>query len=244
MVAASAPAENEGLVLPGQPLLFPPRAPLPQPGIGAYPRGSQLLASVVGHQRPGEGTIQGLPSRFVVPQPSSVVLGRVTRVTPRQATLSILVVDGRPCSSGDWRSCGFANHAAGEDPSGSGGDFTGVVRQQDVRATEKDKVRLADSFRPGDIVRATVVSRLGEGCSQKGFTDMQACKISLGDARSYYLSTASNHLGVVYALPCPDPTELQVPAASDLQPLEPISWQEMRNPMTGAIEKRKVAKPE
>ncbi|PWN91377.1 hypothetical protein FA10DRAFT_265237 [Acaromyces ingoldii] len=224
MVAAPAPAGNEGLVLPGQPLLFPPRAPLPQPGIGAYTRGSQLLASVVGHQRPGEGTIQGLPSRFVVPQPSSVVLGRVTRVTPRQATLSILVVDGRPCSSGDWRSCGFANHAAGEDPSGSGGDFTGVVRQQDVRATEKDKVRLADSFRPGDIVRATV--------------------ISLGDARSYYLSTASNHLGVVYALPCPDPAELQVPAAADLQPLEPISWQEMRNPITGAIEKRKVAKPE
>lgn len=36
-----------------------------------------------------------------------------------------------------------------------------------------------DCFRPGDIVRAKV--------------------ISLGDARSYYLSTADNSLGVVHA---------------------------------------------
>lgn len=36
-----------------------------------------------------------------------------------------------------------------------------------------------DCFRPGDIVRAEV--------------------LSLGDSRSYYLSTSKNHLGVVYA---------------------------------------------
>lgn len=36
-----------------------------------------------------------------------------------------------------------------------------------------------DCFHPGDIVRAEV--------------------LSLGDARSYYLSTAKNELGVVYA---------------------------------------------
>ena len=41
------------------------------------------------------------------------------------------------------------------------------------------QVVLAHCFRPGDIVRAVVVS--------------------LGDARSYYLSTASNECGVVYA---------------------------------------------
>jgi exosome complex RNA-binding protein Csl4 len=29
---------------------------------------------------------------------------------------------------------------------------------QDVRATEKDKVKIFESFRPGDIVRAVVVS--------------------------------------------------------------------------------------
>ena len=41
------------------------------------------------------------------------------------------------------------------------------------------QVELYSSFRPGDIVRAEVVS--------------------LGDARSYQLSTAKNELGVVFA---------------------------------------------
>ncbi|CAK9153444.1 unnamed protein product, partial [Ilex paraguariensis] len=57
--------------------------------------------------------------------------------------------------------------------------FTGIIRQQDVRATEIDKVDMHASFRPGDTVRALV--------------------LSLGDARAYYLSTAKNELGVVSA---------------------------------------------
>ena len=52
-------------------------------------------------------------------------------------------------------------------------------RLQDVRATEVDKLDLYDCFRPGDLVKAEVVS--------------------LGDARSYFLSTSKNELGVVYA---------------------------------------------
>lgn len=39
-----------------------------------------------------------------------------------------------------------------------GEGFGGVIRVQDVRMTERDKVKMAESFRPGDIVRATVVS--------------------------------------------------------------------------------------
>ena len=39
-----------------------------------------------------------------------------------------------------------------------------IGRQQDVRATEIDKVDMYQSYRPGDIVRAVVVSlREGEG---------------------------------------------------------------------------------
>jgi len=52
-------------------------------------------------------------------------------------------------------------------------------RLQDVLATEVDKVVMYDCFRPGDVVRAEVVS--------------------LGDARSYHLTTARNELGVVHA---------------------------------------------
>ena len=52
-------------------------------------------------------------------------------------------------------------------------------RTQDVRATNLDTVKIAESFRPGDLVRAAV--------------------ISLGDQRSYFLSTARADLGVVHA---------------------------------------------
>lgn len=33
-----------------------------------------------------------------------------------------------------------------------------MIRAQDIRATEKDRVRVVESFRPGDLVRAVVVS--------------------------------------------------------------------------------------
>lgn len=73
--------------------------------------------------------------REVLPEVNSIVLCRVTRITPKQATVSILVV-GETVLYGEWQ---------------------GLIRVQDVRATEKDKVKIFESFRPGDIVRATVV---------------------------------------------------------------------------------------
>jgi exosome complex component CSL4 len=48
-----------------------------------------------------------------------------------------------------------------------------------VRATEKDKVKLAECFAVGDIIRAIIVG--------------------LGDQTGYYLSTAGNEFGVVMA---------------------------------------------
>ncbi|KAI5924373.1 hypothetical protein F4810DRAFT_665224 [Camillea tinctor] len=95
--------------------------------------------------------------REVLPEVNNVVLCRVTRITPRQATVAILVV-GDAVLEAEWQ---------------------GVVRAQDVRATEKDRVKIYESFRPGDIVRAQV--------------------ISLGDQANYYLSTAKNELGVIMA---------------------------------------------
>lgn len=55
--------------------------------------------------------------------------------------------------------------------------------------------------------------------------------MSLGDARSYYLSTASNELGVILSLG---------PAGV---PMVPLSWAQMQCPLTGTKEWRKVAKP-
>jgi len=125
----------------------------------------------------------------LLPEVDSIVLCRVTRITPRQATVAILVV-GETVLDGEWQ---------------------GLIRVQDVRATEKDKVKIFESFRPGDIVRAQV--------------------ISLGDQTSYYLSTASNHLGVIMA------------TSEAGNAMYPVSWKEYRDPSTGLSENRKVAKP-
>ncbi len=46
----------------------------------------------------------------------------------------------------------------------AGEEFTGVIRVQDVRATEKDKVKIADCFRGGDVVRGLVVRLPTVGC--------------------------------------------------------------------------------
>lgn len=57
-----------------------------------------------------------------------------------QAMLSVTVVDGVPLPAGE--------------------EFTGVIRTQDVRATEKDKVKISDCFRGGDVVKGIVVGTL------------------------------------------------------------------------------------
>nr|GMC51534.1 exosome complex component CSL4 [Ipomoea batatas] len=101
--------------------------------------------------------VTGHKAHGPVPQPGAVVIARVTKVMARMASADIMCV-------------GF--QAVREK-------FTGIIRQQDVRATEIDKVDMHLSFHPGDIVRALV--------------------LSLGDARAYYLSTAKNELGVVSA---------------------------------------------
>ncbi|KAF2835374.1 hypothetical protein M501DRAFT_962344 [Patellaria atrata CBS 101060] len=125
----------------------------------------------------------------ILPEVDSVVLARVSRLTRLAATVEILVVGDTVCS----------------------GSFQGQVRVQDVRATEKDRVKIGDSFRVGDVVRGIV--------------------ISLGDQASYYISTASNELGVVMA----------VSEAGNT--MYPISWKEFKDPKTGLTELRKVAKP-
>jgi exosome complex component CSL4 len=51
--------------------------------------------------------------------------------------LSISVVDGVPLPPGE--------------------EFTGLIRRQDVRATEKDRVKLGDCFKGGDVVKGLVV---------------------------------------------------------------------------------------
>ncbi|KAG0226177.1 Exosome complex component CSL4 [Actinomortierella wolfii] len=167
------------------------------PGPGTYSHQDFLYASVVGikqvtttdgDERPTL-SVERENTQTAIPEIDAIVTCKVVRVNPKFASVNIMVVDGKPCTD----------------------NFQGIIRSQDVRATEKDKVKIYNSFRPGDIVRAQV--------------------ISLGDARSYYLSTASNELGVIYGTSVAGGT------------LVPISWQEMQCTKTKVIEPRKCAKP-
>ncbi|OBZ90530.1 Exosome complex component CSL4 [Choanephora cucurbitarum] len=167
-------------------------------GTGTYERDGLLYASVVGQRYIDPSSQEGgLPTMRVsrekeqsaVPEVGSVITGKVIRVSPHQAVIAIMVVGDMTCKE----------------------DFMGIIRTQDVRAAEKDKVKIYNSFRPGDIVKAEV--------------------ISLGDARSYVLSTAKNELGVIFATSVAGATMI------------PISWQEMQCPKTKSIELRKCAKP-
>lgn len=142
-----------------------------KPGKGSYvsPQNNLVYASLSGFrslkpqspdsedQRPTVEVI-GHKGHGAVPEPGVVVLARVTKVMAKMASADIMCVGAKAVRE----------------------KFTGTIRQQDVRATEIDKVDMHSSFRPGDIVKALV--------------------LSLGDARAYYLSTAKNELGVVSAV--------------------------------------------
>ncbi|KAI4311026.1 hypothetical protein MLD38_035963 [Melastoma candidum] len=191
-------AADEELVTPGEVL---GKSTEVKPGSGSHldPHNNLVYASLTGRvrtvrppayspdQRPTVEVI-GLKAHGAVPDPGSIVIARVTKVMARMASVDIMCVGTKSVRE----------------------KFTGTIRQQDVRATEIDKVDMHSSFRPGDIVRALV--------------------LSLGDARAYYLSTAKNELGVVSA------------ESTAGEMMIPISWTEMQCPLTGQIEKRKVAK--
>jgi len=91
--------------------------------------------------------------------------------------------------------------------------LVGSIRQRDVRSFDIDSVEMYKCFRPMDLVRAQV--------------------LSLGDARSYFLTTARNDLGVILA-------HSNTSGAT----MTPINWEQMACPITGEKEFRKVAKIE
>lgn len=160
------------------------------------------------------------PRYNTLPAVESNVLARVTRVQKRQATVSILVVldesehltASQTASDNDNVASILTSAANPENHTGTDDlRFQALIRKEDVRAVEKDRVVMDEMFRVGDIVRGSV--------------------ISLGDQSFYYITTARNDLGVVMARS----------EAGNM--MFPISWKEMRDPVTGSGEPRKVARP-
>lgn len=173
-------------------------------GTAQKPSATTSTTTVAGTKRTKYNTL---------PAVDSVVLARVTRVQKRQVTLSILVVlDDASFSDNDNIAAILTSAANPENQSTSDElRFQALIRKEDVRAVEKDRVVLEEMFRVGDVVRGSV--------------------ISLGDQSFYYLTTARNDLGVVMARS----------EAGNM--MFPVSWREMKDPVTGSSESRKVARP-
>lgn len=95
----------------------------------------------------------------------------------------------------------------------------GILRKEDVRATNVDNVEMYKCYRPGDIILAKVLPQI--------------------ELHTYSLTTAEDELGVVFATVRGLATTCSnfVPI-----PMVPISWIEMQCPNTMIKEPRKVAK--
>ncbi|XP_060497841.2 exosome complex component CSL4 isoform X1 [Panthera onca] len=135
------------------------------PGSGTYTRHGYIFSSLAGcltkssenGALPVISVMRETESQLL-PDVGAIVTCKVSSINSRFAKVHILYVGSTPLKN----------------------SFRGTIRKEDVRATEKDKVEIYKSFRPGDIVLAKV--------------------ISLGDAQSnYLLTTAENELGVVVA---------------------------------------------
>ncbi|KAL9646173.1 hypothetical protein ABK040_008048 [Willaertia magna] len=197
----------EGLVAPGTRI---GTTDTYQPGKGTYTRDSKVYSSIVGKLNvinsdnksndtttsletslPTIEVLPLVPTDTIVPHIGSIVTCKVIKTTKSFAKVDILCIDNKPVIK-------------------SGSTISGLLRVQDIRSTEIDKVVLYDCYRPGDIILAEI--------------------ISLGDSRSYYISTAKNELGVVYA------------NSINGAPMIPIDWTTMQCTKTSAKESRKVAK--
>jgi exosome complex component CSL4 len=132
-------------------------------GYGAYSLDGVLRASIIGtvahdHDQNGNARVSivgklNKAEDFVI-NLGDKVLCRIVRTNYNQAFVDILSVGDQMLSVVS----------------------KGVIRKEDVTATDVDKVVVQESFRSGDIVRASV--------------------LSLGDSKQYYLSTAAGGLGV------------------------------------------------
>ncbi|GIY51861.1 exosome complex component CSL4, partial [Caerostris extrusa] len=95
--------------------------------------------------------------RSVVPTVGTIVTAKVTNIRRRFAKCAIHCVEDNVL----------------QEP------FRGILRKEDVRTKDRDKVEIYKCFRPGDVILARVTS--------------------LGTVHSYNLSTAEDELGVLLA---------------------------------------------
>lgn len=80
--------------------------------------------------------VHGMTEQSIVPAPGDIVTAMVTLVNQRFCKCTMKCIGDVVLTR----------------------SYRGILRKEDVRATEKDRVELYKSFRPGDIILARVVS--------------------------------------------------------------------------------------
>lgn len=205
---------NPQILLPGDPL---PPAP---PSLGTHLFGTTLTSSLAGTSHRSKTTTSVRPPHTAspsLPSTGDIILGRITRITPRQATLDILALTSLPSTTGPSSASSTATSSTLTSTAPSLSETVplpyahqALIRAQDIRATEIDKVSVAGSFQVGDIVRAAV--------------------ISVGDERNYYCSTARDELGVVLG------------RSETGRDLVGVSWREMVEVFEGRVGRREGRK--
>lgn len=130
----------------GQPTIAPPSSsPNPLSGSKTTTAAVPISAISILPIPPAPSILSPLVSnKNVLPAVGSVVLFRVTRLMPKQANVAILVVG--------------ETELAFEGSGVCADQWAGVVRKEDIRALERDKVKVQEAFRVGDLGRGEVVS--------------------------------------------------------------------------------------
>ncbi|GMT31717.1 hypothetical protein PFISCL1PPCAC_23014, partial [Pristionchus fissidentatus] len=159
------------IVIPGD-VLFPSNESR-RPGNGTYELHGSIYSSLAGfvfvkEEKQRDRIIEVVEVRsseigheHVVPYIGGVVTARVSSIGQRFAKCTLLCVESTPLPGG--------------------AEFGAMLRREDIRATDKDKIDVARCVSPGDIILARVIS----------FGDNQT---------SFLLSTAEDELGVVSAI--------------------------------------------
>ncbi|CAF4838554.1 exosome complex component CSL4 [Pieris napi] len=136
-------------------------------------------------------SIESPKSPSVLPQMGDIATARVIAVNSRLVQCQILCVG----------------------PTVLARPYRGILKKEDIRDMDKDRIDPYKCFRPGDVILARV--------------------LPMTELHAYHLSTAENELGVVIATAEGSPQGVS---------MVPISWSEMQCPTTLNKEPRKVAR--
>ncbi|KAK6635277.1 hypothetical protein RUM44_000528 [Polyplax serrata] len=153
--------KKELICIPGQRICLSSKEYISGPG--TFERGGYIYSTLAGvveivnQKTTSLVTVHSFNNQTVVPAPGDIVTAKVMTVSHRFCKCEIKCVGEVTLTR----------------------PYKGLLRKEDIRETEKDKIEVYKCFRPGDIILARV--------------------LPMTEPHWYQLSTAENELGVVSA---------------------------------------------